>query len=92
MLADALNQNASQHLLPGLDATIIAGYNVQKAVLAQLLTRSDVGTYEILSNDMGLLAVSVMHSFSRGSVHITSTNALQQPAIDPRYCANPLDC
>lgn len=33
-----------------------------------------------------------MHPFSRGSVHVHSTNPLLQPLIDPRYCSNPLDC
>ena len=33
-----------------------------------------------------------MHPFSRGSVHIQSTNPLLHPLIDPRYCSNPLDC
>jgi len=33
-----------------------------------------------------------MHPFSRGSVHIQSTNPLQQPFINPRYCSNTLDC
>jgi hypothetical protein len=65
-MSDALNQNASQYLLPGLDPTLIAGYQVQKAILVDLLSRNDVGAYEILNNDIGLLAVAVMHSFSRG--------------------------
>ncbi|KAL1615622.1 hypothetical protein SLS54_008889 [Diplodia seriata] len=31
------------------------------------------------------------HPFSRGSVHITSPDARQSPAIDPRYLTHPLD-
>lgn len=31
------------------------------------------------------------HPFSRGSAHITSSSALQYPAIDPNYLAHPLD-
>ena len=31
------------------------------------------------------------HPFSRGSVHITSSSALEYPAIDPNYLAHPLD-
>jgi len=66
MVTDALNQNPSQYLLPGLDPTLIAGYQAQKTKLVDLLSRNDVGAYEILNNDIGLLAVAVMHSFSRG--------------------------
>jgi choline dehydrogenase len=58
----------------------------------ELLSSTDVGAYEILNDNTGLLAVATMHPFPRGSVHIQSTNPLQQPSIDPRYCSNPLDC
>lgn len=33
----------------------------------------------------------LQHPFSRGSVHITSSNASQYPSIDPRYLSYPLD-
>jgi len=92
MMSDAANQSVAQHLLPGLDATVIAGYEAQKAILVNLLSRTDVGAYEILNDNIGLLAVATMHPFSRGSVHIQSNNPLLQPLIDPRYCSHPLDC
>ncbi|CAG8979985.1 hypothetical protein HYALB_00005158 [Hymenoscyphus albidus] len=92
MIADASSQHASKHLLPHLDSTIVAGYKEQKKVLTKLLSRRDVGAYEILSDNIGLLSVAAMHTFSRGSVHIQSQNPLTQPLIDPRYCSNPLDC
>lgn len=92
MMQDASSQDATQYLVSGLDPTIIAGYEAQKTILVDLLSSTDVGSYELLNDNLGLLAVSVMHPFSRGSVHILSINPLQQPLIDPRYCANPLDC
>jgi choline dehydrogenase-like flavoprotein len=92
MLEDAASQASTKHLLPDLDSTIIAGYAAQKEVLVSLLNRTDVGAYEILSDNIGLLSVSAMHVFSRGSVHIQSQNPFLQPLIDPRYCSNPLDC
>jgi len=91
-MADASTQNATQYLLSGLDPTIVAGYQAQKTILVDLLSSTKVGSYELLNDNIGLLAVSAMHPFSRGSVHIQSTNPLQQPVLDPRYCANPLDC
>lgn len=91
-MADASSQNTTQHLIPSLDQTIIAGYNAQKLILTDLLSRTDVGAYEILNDNVGLLAVAAMHPFSRGSVHIQSTSPYIQPLIDPRYCSNPLDC
>jgi choline dehydrogenase len=92
MMADASNQSTSQYLIPGMDRTIVAGYEAQKTILVDLLSRTDVGAYELLNDNIGLLAVAAMHPFSRGSVHIQSTNPYQQPLIDPRYCSNPLDC
>jgi choline dehydrogenase-like flavoprotein len=92
MMAAAVNQTTTQHLLSGLHETIVAGYEAQKTVLVDLLSRTDVGAYEILNDNIGLLAVATMHPFSRGSVHIQSTNPFLQPLIDPRYCSNPLDC
>ena len=92
MMADASTQNAIQYLPVGLDPTIIAGYAAQKLLLVDLLNSENVGAYELLNDNEGLLAVSAMHPFSRGSVHIQSTNPLQQPSIDLCYCSNPLDC
>ena len=92
MIADASTPKTTQYLLSGLDPTILAGYQAQKTILVDLLSSTEVGSYELLNDNIGLLAVSAMHPFSRGNVHIQSTNPLQQPLIDPRYCANPLDC
>ncbi|KAF8861777.1 hypothetical protein BDZ45DRAFT_647068 [Acephala macrosclerotiorum] len=92
MMADASSQNTTQHLIPSLDRTVIAGYDAQKIILTDLLSRTDVSAYEILNDNVGLLAVAAMHPFSRGSVHIQSTNPYLQPLIDPRYCSNPFDC
>ena len=92
MIKDALGQSTTKYLLPHLDPTVIAGYEAQKAVLVSLLNRTDVGGYEILSDNIGLLSVAAMHPFSRGSVHIQSQNPFINPTIDPRYCSNPLDC
>ena len=37
------------------------------------------------------LCASLLHPFSRGSVHINSSNPRQKPTIDPRYFSHPLD-
>ncbi|CZS89081.1 related to alcohol oxidase [Rhynchosporium agropyri] len=92
MMADASSQNAARHLISGLDQTLVTDYEVQKRVLVELISRNDVGAYEILNDNVGLPAVAAMHTFSRGSVHIQSRNAFDQPDVDPRYCSNPLDC
>jgi choline dehydrogenase len=92
IMKDASTQNATHCLPSGLDPTIIAGYEAQKPSLVDLLSSTEVGSYELLNSNIGLLAVSAMHPFYRGSVHILSINPLQQPVIDRRYCTNPLGC
>ncbi|KAL8279232.1 hypothetical protein RQP46_008269 [Phenoliferia psychrophenolica] len=37
------------------------------------------------------LAACLQHSFSRGSIHITSTDPTLPPSIDPNYLAHPAD-
>ncbi|RAL65637.1 hypothetical protein DID88_005309 [Monilinia fructigena] len=89
--AAAENQGITDHLVPGLDASVISGYAAQKDLIVKLLNRSDVSAYELLNDNMGLLSVAAMHPLSRGSVHITTDNPYVPPDIDPRYCSNPLD-
>lgn len=92
MVDDARNQGADDFLVPWLDSTVIAGYEAQKAILSDMLADNEVGVYELLNNNYGLLSVSAMHTFSRGTIQITSADPFTPPAIDPRYCSNPLDC
>ncbi|TVY39898.1 Dehydrogenase [Lachnellula subtilissima] len=92
MIADAESQSPTAYLLPNLDPTIIAGYQAQKDILVNLLGRSDVSAYEILSDNIGLLSVAAVRTLSRGHVHMQDTNPFMQPLIDPRFCSNPLDC
>ena len=92
MVFDAANQDVTKHLLSNIHPTLLDGYKLQRRLLVEFLRSPDIPSYEILSNNIGLLSVSGMHSFSRGSVHIQSVNPFIQPLIDPRYCSNPLDC
>lgn len=57
MMVDALNQPTTRFLAPDLDETVVLGYKAQKAVLVELLSSLDVGGLEILSDNVGLLAV-----------------------------------
>ncbi|TEY80881.1 hypothetical protein BOTCAL_0036g00090 [Botryotinia calthae] len=91
MLTDAKNQGVTDYLVPGLDASILSGYDAQKDLIVKLLSRSDVSAYELLNDNVGLMSVAAMHPLSRGSVHITTDNPYVPPDIDPRYCSNPLD-
>ncbi|KAL6689946.1 alcohol oxidase [Trichoderma pleuroticola] len=52
--------------------------------LSKLFTHTDPGNY------LGMVAV-VTHPFSRGSIHITSTDPQVAPSIDPNYLDHPVD-
>ena len=46
---------------------------------------------EARAADYITLFTSLSHPFSRGSVHIVSSNPTDKPAVDPRYFSHPLD-
>lgn len=82
-MADASNQSTTQHLLPNLDPTVVAGYSAQKAILVELLSSTDVGAYEILNDTVSLLSVAAMHPFSRGSVQFSQRILTCSPSRIP---------
>lgn len=115
--------NSTETLPAGYDATLLAGYEAQQALLAARLGGAASPAYELLSTSWGQLAVANMAPLSRGTVQAASALSVfganpgpddtttttttpgsdgpdgdetdeiaQPPRIDPRYCANPLDC
>ncbi|KAL2349746.1 choline dehydrogenase [Cryomyces antarcticus] len=88
---EAEKQADDEYLVPGLDATVVAGYGAQKSALIAALLDRNRAAYEIINNNAGSLTVATMRPFTRGTVQITSSEPLQPPAIDPRYGANPID-
>ena len=84
-------QTADQYLAEGLDPTVVAGYNASKSLLADTLTDMHRAALEILQNQQGLFTGANMRPFTRGSVHITSTDGFGNPDIDFRYGSNPVD-
>ncbi|KAI1201403.1 GMC oxidoreductase-domain-containing protein [Nemania serpens] len=88
-----LNETA-QHLPPTYDATLRAGYAAQQTEIRSLLSRRDVSAYELMVTSWGQLAVSVMHTLSRGTVHARSSSIFdnEPPILDPRLCSHAFDC
>ncbi|KAI0021250.1 hypothetical protein F4780DRAFT_778767 [Xylariomycetidae sp. FL0641] len=79
------------------ESTLRAGYRAQERILVSLLSNTSVPAYEIMSTSWGQLAVSVMHSFSRGTVSASTTSTASSsifspPHIDPRFCSHAFDC
>jgi choline dehydrogenase-like flavoprotein len=74
-----------------LDKTLRAGYELQFSLLLQNLLSNDTPAYEILNDNSGGLDLALMHPLSRGTTHITTTDPLADPAVDPRWLVNPFD-
>ncbi|KAG9023789.1 hypothetical protein FS837_005625, partial [Tulasnella sp. UAMH 9824] len=70
----------SNHSIPQVEVVMIPGFNPTGTV-----TAPSAGTnYMILS-------AALQHPFSRGTVHISSTDPLTKPTIDPKYLSNAFD-
>ncbi|MCJ1477632.1 hypothetical protein MMC13_006305 [Lambiella insularis] len=91
ILSNASSQGATDYLLPGLDSTVVAGFQAQKDSLVRRLGTTTSAAYEIINNNAGSLTVSVMHPLSRGVCWINSPDPFEPPMIDPRWLSNPTD-
>ncbi|TDZ58601.1 Dehydrogenase xptC [Colletotrichum trifolii] len=68
------------------------GYLRQRRLLLSHLSRKDVGAYELLAASWGQISIASQKPLSRGTVRPSSPSAFDAPLVDPRYCADPLDC
>ncbi|MCJ1390926.1 hypothetical protein MMC18_003787 [Xylographa bjoerkii] len=91
ILSNASSQSPTDYLLPGLDSTVVAGFEAQKESLISRLGTTTSAAYEIINNNAGSLTVSVMHPLSRGVCYINSPDPFEPPVIDPRWLSNPTD-
>jgi choline dehydrogenase-like flavoprotein len=87
----AMSQPPDQYLAPGTHANVIAGFQQQQTLMATALLDGSRAAYEIINGNDGVLTVSTMKSFSRGSVSLNSTQPFDPPLIDPRYGSDPTD-
>jgi choline dehydrogenase-like flavoprotein len=70
---------------------LIRGYARQRDLVTSSLLSYNTPAYEILNDNSGGLDLALMHPLSRGTVHITSTNILDEPAVNPNWLSHPLD-
>ncbi|KAH8798331.1 hypothetical protein F5884DRAFT_742955 [Xylogone sp. PMI_703] len=70
--------------------TVQAGYLEQHILQTLGLLMPQFVMLEVIENN-GVISVILEHPFSRGSVHIQSTDPLQPPIIDAGILTNPLD-
>lgn len=74
------------------DPTVRLGYLAQRAQQLKLLRDPTEGAVEILADSIGELSLAMMRPLSRGTVRPRSASIFDLPVVDPRYCADPLDC
>ncbi|KAK2042111.1 GMC oxidoreductase [Colletotrichum somersetense] len=87
----AVNSN-SDSLPADAPPTVQAGYAAQRRIVLDHLTRADVGAYELLAASQGQMSIAAQKPLSRGTVRPNSGSMFDGPLLDPRYCADPLDC
>ncbi|KAJ4390639.1 hypothetical protein N0V93_004237 [Gnomoniopsis smithogilvyi] len=74
------------------DPTVRQGYAAQRDLQLALLRDPTEGAVEFLGDSIGTMSIAMMQTLSRGTVRPQSANIFDLPAVDPRYCAEPLDC
>ncbi|KAL2283715.1 hypothetical protein FJTKL_09759 [Diaporthe vaccinii] len=86
-------QGPDEHLPPGLDPALVAGYVIQKEVLIQQLRSYESAWLESLFFGQTSAGAILQHIFSRGTVHISpDDDGLDtDPIIDYRAFSNPVD-
>ncbi|KAK5624926.1 hypothetical protein RRF57_000642 [Xylaria bambusicola] len=90
----AMTTPSPRDLPPSYDDTLRAGYEAQETEVRALLSRRDVAAYEFMAASWGQLAVSAMHTLSRGTIHAGSSSIFgnEPPVIDLRICSHTFDC
>ncbi|KAL4926371.1 GMC family oxidoreductase [Aspergillus undulatus] len=83
----AAEQPAAKYLRPGVDPTIIQGYEKAKAAILEYMTEDKVA----LTENLFVVIVSLQKPLSRGSVQAASTDPYAMPAVNYRSFSNPLD-
>ncbi|TRX96918.1 hypothetical protein FHL15_002224 [Xylaria flabelliformis] len=93
-LLHLITTETNHHLPLTYDDTLRAGYAAQQNEIRALLSRRDVPAYELMVASWGQLAVSAMHTLSRGTIYARSSSIFDNdpPILDPRLCSHAFDC
>jgi choline dehydrogenase-like flavoprotein len=83
--------SAASHLPGKSHSTLIAGYERQLHVLADLLANSEAPSVEVPFATGTTMRPILLHPLSRGTVRLNSTDHLAQPILDYRAGSSPID-
>ncbi|OQU99029.1 hypothetical protein CLAIMM_04732 [Cladophialophora immunda] len=71
--------------------SVVIGYGTQHNMVAESLLLNTTPAYEILNDNSGGLDLALMRPLSRGTVHITSAAARDDPAVNPNWLSHAVD-
>ncbi|KAK2611800.1 hypothetical protein N8I77_005124 [Diaporthe amygdali] len=91
IITAAATYNAADSLPVDVDATVLAGYKAQREVLLKEITNSTLSVGFLYFDTFSSAEAYLMKPFSRGNVHINSTDPLAQPVIDYGTATDPAD-
>lgn len=92
LVQNATLQNGNLTLPADTDPAVRRGYMAQRELQLQLLRDPTEGAVEFFGDSIGTLSIAMMQTLSRGTVRPKSASIFDLPVVDPRYCAEPLDC
>lgn len=92
LVQNATLRSGDSTLPADTDPTVRRGYAAQRDLQLALLRDPTEGAVEFLGDSIGTLSIAMMQTLSRGTVRPQSANVFDVPIVDPRYCAEPLDC
>lgn len=91
IITAAATYNAADSLPVDVDATVLAGYKAQREVLLKEIKNSSLSVGFLYFDTFSSAEAYLMKPFSRGNVHINSTDPLAQPVIDYGTATDPAD-
>jgi hypothetical protein len=74
-----------------VEPSILAGYLEQRSIILRLYASETASVQETGWNGGSVMPITLVKPLSRGSVHISSTNVLEQPLVDFGALSDPTD-
>ncbi|KZV84927.1 alcohol oxidase [Exidia glandulosa HHB12029] len=91
IVATIKSQNVSELLPSTYDKTLIAGYKIQRNLIASSYSRNTFGAIELPFSGRGSSSLSLEHPLSRGTIRLNTTDIYAEPLVDYNTFVNPID-
>lgn len=90
IVSSASSITPASYLSPGVDRSVLSGYEAQYRILTRDLPSNNVPIMEFIFLDGSVYAI-LQHPFSRGTVAITSTDPFTPPSANPGFLSHQTD-